>query len=66
LLNSEVGVRGDLDINYKFYKWIMIIVLVVIGILQFFDLSTVFNYILLIVAIFSAVKYIRLKFEKKD
>ncbi|GAB3796909.1 hypothetical protein GCM10028868_17410 [Virgibacillus kimchii] len=52
--------------SYKFYKWMMIITLVVIGILQFFDLSVIFNYILLVVAIFFSVMYLRLKFEKKD
>lgn len=43
--------------NYKFYKWLMILVLVFIGILQFFDISVAYKYTSLVIAVISAVFY---------
>lgn len=52
--------------RYQFYFWLYISFLVLIGILQFFDLSSIYNYILLGFAIISGVMYFRLKFRKEN
>ena len=51
--------------NEKIYFYLMLICLVVVGVLQFFELPKVIDYILGVVAIILAIIGYNFKFKKK-